>query len=299
MQRLLTWVFLTFVFATSGAAKDFATMFPELSDIEADLKADLERLDYKQGEITVGDGIATFNVGDDYYFLNPSDANIVLIDFWENPATDPPLGMIFPTGMTPFHQDSWGIVITFDEIGYVSDEDANDYDYEELLDTMRADIAAESKLRVAEGYSTIALVGWAEKPRYDQTSRKLYWAKELEFGNTEDNTLNYNIRALGRKGVLVMNFVAPISALNEIKTEVPYVLAMSNFTEGNKYSDFDPSLDKVAALGIGGLIAGKVVAKTGILLGLLLMFKKFAIVLILPLIWGWNKLTGKSKRDSS
>lgn len=299
MQRFLTSIFLTFIFAASGAAKDFATMFPELSEINADLKADLERLDYKQGEIIVGDGIATFNVSDDFYYLDPSDANIVLVDFWENPAGELPLGMIFPTGMTPFHQDSWGIVITFDDIGYVSDEDANDYDYDELLTTMRADTAAESKLRVAEGYASIALVGWAEKPHYDQTSRKLYWAKELEFGDTPNNTLNYNIRALGRKGVLVMNFVAPISTLDEVKAAAPDVLAMSTFTEGNKYSDFNPSLDKVAAFGIGGLIAGKVVAKTGILLGLLLMFKKFAILLLLPLIWVWNKLMGKSKRDSS
>lgn len=299
MLRFLTWTFLAIHLATAGVAKDFATMFPELSDIDPDLKAELERLDYKQGKITVGNGIATFDVGDSFYFLDPADANTVLVDFWENPAGAPPLGMLFPTGMTPFHNDAWGIIIMFDEIGYVSDEDANEYDYDEVLSTMRSDLAEENKQRVASGYPSITLVGWAEKPRYDQSSRKLYWAKELAFSDTELNTLNYNIRALGRKGVLVMNFVAPIEALDEIKANVPTVLAMSNFTDGNKYSDFNPSLDKVATFGIGGLIAGKVIAKTGIFLGLLLMFKKFFFLLLLPIAWGWNKLTGKSKNDST
>lgn len=294
MQRFLTWVFLTSALATPVSAKDFATMFPELADIGTEIKTDLERLDYKQGEITVGAGIATLNVSDDFYFLNAADAKIVLEDFWKNPAGGSPLGMLFPAGITPFHSNSWGIVVTFDDIGYVSDDDANDYDYDELLTTMQADVSASSKQRVADGYSSLSLVGWAEKPYYDQSSRKLYWAKELSFGDTEGNTLNYNIRALGRKGVLVMNFVASIGSLDEVKAAVPSVLEMSNFTDGNKYSDFDPSFDKVAALGIGGLIAGKVIAKTGFLLGFLLLFKKFAIVLIFPLIWVWKKITGKS-----
>jgi hypothetical protein len=36
----------------------------------------------------------------------------------------------------------------------------------------------------------------------------LYWARELKFGEQPVNTLNYNIRVLGRKGVLVLNFIA-------------------------------------------------------------------------------------------
>ncbi len=64
-MRFISWALLIFAFATPLAAKDFATMFPQLFEIEAGLKADLERLDYKQGEIVVGDGVATFNVNDD------------------------------------------------------------------------------------------------------------------------------------------------------------------------------------------------------------------------------------------
>ncbi len=88
----------------------------------------------------------------------------MLTEFWQNPAGPAPLGMIFPAEMTPFQRQNWGIIITFDNIGYVSDEDANDYDSNKLLNKMRRDIAEESKLRVAEGHSAVRLMGWAEPP---------------------------------------------------------------------------------------------------------------------------------------
>ena len=43
------------------------------------------------------------------------------------------------------------------------------------------------------------------------------------------------------------------------------ILARTEFTVGNRYADFDPSIDKVAAYGVGALIAGKVLAKAGFL----------------------------------
>lgn len=298
MRYFLIRVFVVFSLISPAVAKDFATMFPELADMEPELKADLETLDYQQGIISVG-GIATFDTGSDYYYLNPDDSLTVLVDMWGNPPSSAPLGMLFLAGTTPYHDEAWGLLITFEDIGYVSDEDANEYDYDELLETMKADTRAESKERVAQGYDSIVLVGWAETPHYVQETRKLYWAQELKFGDDPNTVLNYAIRALGRKGVLVMNFIAPMSSLTDVQAATPDVLAMSTFTKGNKYSDFNPSLDKVAAIGIGGLIAGKVVAKTGLLLTLLLVFKKFAILLLVPLVWVWSKLTGRSKRDGS
>ncbi len=129
----------------------------------------------------------------------------------------------------------------------------------------------------------------------------LYYGDLQEHGVdiTRSMNLNYFIHALGRKGVLNMIFVAPFGALDQIKTAVPAVLEMSTFNAGNKYSDFDPSLDKVAAIGIGGLIVGKVIAKNLLLLGLLVIFEKFWIVLIPLLVWGWKKLSDKSKHNVS
>ncbi|WP_425097568.1 DUF2167 domain-containing protein [Tropicibacter sp. S64] len=267
-------------------AEEFKALFPEIAaDAEAaDFIGLLDKLDYQTGTVTLQNGIATLEQGDAFYFLGPKDARYVLEDLWGNPEDTTILGMVFPIDATPLH-DTWGMVLTFEEIGFVKDEDAEAYDYAALLKDMQADTEAENSFRLQNGYESIKLVGWAEPPHYDKTDRKLYWAKELSFnGSTgDDNTLNYNIRALGRKGVLVMNVVSGMGQLGEVQTDAPKLLAMTSFTEGNRYADFNPDIDTVAAVGIGGLIAGKVLAKTGLIATGLLLLKKFWFLLLIPL----------------
>jgi uncharacterized membrane-anchored protein len=71
--------------------------------------------------------------------------------------------------------------------------------------------------------------------------------------------------------------------LNEINTNLDSVLALANFNEGFRYQDFDPQLDKVAAYGIGALIAGKVLSKAGLFAIALVFLKKFWIFLAIAI----------------
>ena len=283
------------ILAGQATAKPFTEMFPGgRPDFGPQAIEALKQIDYQQGSVTLGNGLAKLDVGPDFYFLNPTDARFVLEDLWGNPPDETTLGMIFPAKATPLDDGNWGIEIYFDNSGYVSDEDANDYDYDELLKQMQADTRAANARRRAANYPEIELIGWAAEPRYDATNRQLYWAKELSFEGDEVNTLNYNIRALGRRGVLNLNFIAGISALPEVETAVPSVLTMVSFTEGNRYTDFNPSTDAMAAVGIGGLIAGGVLAKkTGLLVLAVLFLKKGGFLLLLPLVWLKNLFTGR------
>jgi uncharacterized membrane-anchored protein len=151
------------------------------------------------------------------------------------------------------------------------------------LSDIKSDIRSDNADRVDAGYEPIELLGWAEPPRYDATSRKLYWAKELRFGESPDTTLNYEIRALGRTGVLSMTFIAGGNQLEEINQSRESVLAMAEFNPGSRYEDFDSDIDKVAAYGIGALVAGKVAAKAGLFAAGLVLLKKFGIFLLLGL----------------
>ena len=137
-----------------------------------------------------------------------------------------------------------------------------------------------NKERQRQGYEPIELIGWANKPYYDKTEHKLHWAKEIKFGDQKVNTLNYNIRVLGRKGFLELNFIAGMDQKAMIDKELNAVLAMATFNPGYRYSDFNPSLDKVAAYGIGGLVAGTILSKTGMLAAGLLLLKKFWIIVV-------------------
>lgn len=281
--------------AIEGPARSetFLEQFPQHADVDGDMRTFLDSLTYRHGEITLPGGAVTLTVGEDFYFLDHVDARRVLEEAWGNPPSIETLGMIFPAHLTPFHDGSWGAEVTFEAMGYVSDEEAEEIDYDALLEQMQADTIDGNEVRREHGYPAITLVGWASPPRYDKATRKLHWAKELEFEGEEANTLNYNIRALGRSGVLVINFIADMESLPEIKESIEPVLAMSEFKDGHRYEDFDPDVDAVAAVGIGGLIAGKVLSKTGLLAVALVLLKKFWMVLFLPLIVAWRWITGR------
>lgn len=240
-------------------------------------------LDRKNGEVKLPNAVATLNVPENFYYLSPKDAEKVLVDVWGNPPGQDTLGMIFPSGMTPFDGDSWAVTINYEEDGYVSDEDADDIDYAELLVQMKSDTSIASEERIKQGYEGIELVGWASPPYYDTRSHKLHWAKEIKFDNRPINTLNYNIRVLGRKGVLVLNFIAQINQKQLIESNLDSVLALADFDHGARYSDFDPDIDDVAAYGLGALVAGKAIAKTGFLAAAIIFLKKFAVIFLVAI----------------
>jgi uncharacterized membrane-anchored protein len=240
-----------------------------------------ESLERTTGTVELAEAGAKLNVPEEFYYLNPADAEKVLVEVWGNPPGQNTLGMLFPSEMTPFDGSSWAVTIEYEEDGYVSDKDADDIDYTQLLTQMKNDTRSASEERVKQGYDSIQLVGWAATPYYDSAAKKLHWAKEIKFGSQAVNTLNYNIRVLGRKGVLVLNFIADIDQKPTIDANLDTVLALAEFEQGYKYNEFNPGIDKVATYGLGALVAGKIIAKTGFFVVALMALKKFGIVIIL------------------
>lgn len=257
-----------------------------------------DSLDRKTGTVPLAEAGVTLEVPENFYYLNAADAEKVLVEVWGNPPGQQVLGMLFPTELTPFDSNSWAVTIEYEEDGYVSDEDANEINYDDLLKEMKKDTAGASEQRVAQGYEPIQLVGWASKPYYDSATHKLHWAKEIKFGDQEVNTLNYNIRVLGRKGVLLLNFIAGIDQKETIDQNLASVLAVPSFDKGNQYGDFNPDIDKVAAYGIGALVAGKVIAKTGFLAAAIIFLKKFGIFIVLGIGAFFKKIFFGKKKES-
>ena len=156
--------------------------------------------------------------------------------------------------------------------------------------------------RQRAGYPTVELNGWAEPPHYDSASHKLYWAKDLRFGGDSGRTLNYNIRVLGRRGVLVLNAVAAMDQLESIKRAMGQVMGFVEFNEGHRYADFVPGTDKVAEYGIAALIAGGVAAKAGlfkVLLAALIGLKKLLVVALAAGAAFFRKLFRRKPADAA
>jgi uncharacterized membrane-anchored protein len=233
-------------------------------------------LHYQTGHVRLPGGISALDVPRGFRYLDSAQSRQVLTRYWGNPDGSS-LGMLFPTNSNPLDEGSWAYVIEYDPSGHVKDDDADDINYDDLLEEMQSDVEEANKERTASGYEAVKLVGWASPPYYDKNQHTLHWAKTLTFGTATENTLNYNVRILGRKGVLVLNAVGGADKLAEIKASIPSLLSSVNFEKGEQYNDFNADLDEVAAYGIGGLVAGKVLAKVGFF-ALILKFWKVLLV---------------------
>lgn len=291
MKKIILGLFLTFApFAYSQADNEQAV----IDSIE-------KSFTYKHGVIELENGIGKINIPNGFKYLDGKQAERVLVDLWGNPKSENlSMGLILPENEGVLSESGYVFNIQYDPIGYVKDDDADDIDYDELLTQMKEDAKTENEERKAQGFEPITIVGWAAKPFYDKDKKTLHWAKEIKFGSQPVNTLNYNIRILGRKGVLVLNAIATTKELPLVQKDINKVLAMVQFNDGHKYEDFDSSVDEVAAWTIGGLVAGKVLAKAGFF-AILLKFGKLIVLGIVAAFGAFRKkiagLFGKKEAD--
>ena len=270
----------------------------------AKVEAFLKTLHPKTGDVTVPEAQATLKLGSNYSYLGADDAQRVLTQLWDNPPDKEVLGMILPSTdpKVLLDQKSWAVVVTYTADGYVSDSDAAKTDYDQMLKDMQKATEEQNPERQKQGFPAIELMGWAEQPRYDTSSHKLYWARDLKFTSTdgkhEGRTLNYAIRVLGRHGYLSLNAVAPMAELAQVHADMPDVVSMAEFDPGSRYTDFNSGTDKLAAYGIGALVAGGIAAKAGLFakLGLLLLkFSKLILVGLAAVGSFFAKLFGRKK----
>ena len=252
-------------------------------------------LHYKSGKLQLGDKLATLNIPSNFKFLESAEAKFVVEDVWGNLKGNAPLGLIVPASTGASYAD-YAFIVEYEPIGYVKDGDADDIDYDDLMKEMKEGQSEANAQRASAGLPVMNLVGWAAKPHYDANRKVLYWAKEIAVSGSDENTLNYEIRVLGRKGILVLTAVSGMSQLDSVNANINDILGMVAFNEGNRYSDFDSGTDNVAAWTIGGLVAGKVLAKAGIF-ALLLKYIKLVII-GLAAIGGaiWRFITGRRKK---
>jgi uncharacterized membrane-anchored protein len=290
MNRTLAAAALALTVASATLAAQGSTTTPE--EFES-------KLSYQTGKVQLSGGMATITLPPSFRFLGEQDSRKLLVA-WGNPpeSSQGVLGMLVPSDISPLSEDGWAIVVTYDDDGYVNDADAKTLNYDKVLSDMKAETVDANKARREEGFEPITLVGWAEPPHYDAAAHKLYWAKELQFGSSTDHTLNYSIRILGRRGVLVLNAVSSIGQLDVVKKATPDVLAAVEFNEGHRYTDYLPGTDKAAAYGIGGLIIGATAAKAGffkLIWVALLASKKLILAGIVAAGAAVKKLLGGSK----
>jgi uncharacterized membrane-anchored protein len=300
LMPALACLFLAMSAPQRAEAKDNAPP-PAAQDLARaqEIKAIQDSLHPQTGDIRLPDTNAVLHLGTDYYFLPAEEAKRVLIDAWKNHPDSGigVLGLVFPKGKT-FLDDTWAAVVTFEATGYVGDEDAQSTDYGALMTQMQSGEAEVNARRTQQGFPAQHLVGWAQPPVYDPRSHSVVWARNIDFSDLQENVLNYDVRLLGRSGVLSLNMLTSMSKLAETRVAAARFAKAAEYDSGSRYADFTQG-DPKAEYGVAGLVAagvGVAVAKKIGLIGVILAFGKKFIILIIAafgaLAGGFRKLFG-------
>jgi len=200
------------------------------------------------------------------------------------------IGLLSPAGSV-----DWFVVFSFEEIGYVKDDEKEDIDKEALFEHFRAGTEQGNERRRAQGTSEMELVGWEVEPYYNTENNSLEWG--LRFRSEGHDIVNYFSKRLGRNGVMNCNLVVEPDQLKEVLSEMRQVMTGFEFQSGNKYAEFQKG-DKIAEYGLTALVAGgalAIAAKSG-LLGKLW---KVILVAFLALAGFVKKLFGGGKSSEA
>jgi uncharacterized membrane-anchored protein len=261
----------------AGVTQPPSAIPPEMAALEKSLHP-------QTGDVRIPAAKAVLHLGDRYYFLPADEAKRVLVEAWRNPpdSVSNVLGLVLEKDSTIF-RNVWGAVVTYDDSGHVSDSDANSQDYGKVLTDMRASEVEDNKQRKSAGYQTMSLVGWAQAPSYDASSHSLIWAREYDNEGEPVHGLNYDVRLLGRTGVLSLNMVSDMSALSDVRNAAQTFGKSASFEPGATYADFSASTDKTAEYGLAGLVAGGAGLAVAQKLGLFAIILKFGKVILIGL----------------
>ncbi|TDM08937.1 MAG: DUF2167 domain-containing protein [Ideonella sp. MAG2] len=199
-----------------------------------------------------------------------------------NPGSDPRLqGLIFPKG-----EGQWFMTVRFESAGYIKDDDAKEWNADDLLKSYKEGTEAANKERTKMGVPALEILGWAQPPQYDAGTHRLAWAmssREKGAPATTEQGVNYNTYVLGREGYFTMNLVTDLKSLDAHKPAAHTMLAALNFDDGKRYADFNPSTDKVAEYGLAALVVGAAAKKLGLLATLGLFLAKFWKIAVIGL----------------
>jgi uncharacterized membrane-anchored protein len=207
-----------------------------------------------------------------------------LLQSMGNPGQDPNLlGLVFPRGESAAH---WFMTVRFMPAGYVKDDDAKDWNADDMLKSIREGTEATNQERTRIGVSTLEILGWAEPPHYDASTHRLLWSMRLRESDAPKDApldVNYNTYALGRDGYFSLNLITSEPELAALRPVAAAELAALAWSDGKAYADFNAKTDHVAEYGLAALVVGVAAKKLGLLAVVGLFLVKFAKVGLIAL----------------
>lgn len=236
---------------------------------------------------------ATLKLPQGYQFIPQPQADM-LLKAMGNGVDPTKLGIIIPPNGNSI------VVPRYIASGYIKDDEARNWKADDMLDGLKKGTEQGNTERVARGFPELEVVGWTQKPAYDQQTHRLTWGVEMQdkVKSGREHGVNFNTYLLGREGYLSIDLVGSLAQLAANKPFVETLLVQTNFNAGKTYADFKSSTDKVAEYGIAALVTGLVAKKLGmfaLIAAFALKFAKLIAVAVIGLFAGVRKYFKRSQ----
>lgn len=254
---------------------------PKAAELNDSIKAGLAASTKGPAKVTLIDQ-ATIQIPANEAFIPKAEGLRFLRALGNSPSADGMMGVI--VGLAD--QDDWIVVVRYIKEGYIKDDDAKNWNADDLLSNIKEGTEGANKDREARGFPPIEVLGWVEKPIYDSSQRRLVWSLLTKAkGDSDDHAkgVNYNTYALGRDGYFSLNMLTDSVKVEQYKPTATALLANLAYNPGKRYEDFNSSTDQVAAYGLAALVGGIAAKKLGLFALGAAFFAKFAKITILAI----------------
>jgi len=195
---------------------------------------------------------------------------------------------------------SYSFYLAYSDDGFISLDDWKEVDASSLINQLRETAKKNAEYYKSQNLEYVKNIDWIFKPTLNDEFKTVSYSYKVVWS---DNNITMEAKnlTLGKKGYISSVYVTPYTENLNLENEASYAKDFANavkFNEGYRHADYK-SGDKVAAMGIGGLVAGSLGVKALAKAGVLAKFLKFGWILLAPLLLFLGKLGGGGKTEQS
>ena len=197
-----------------------------------------------------------------------------------------------------FGSKGYSFYLAYNDEGYISLDDWKKVDPDNLMYQLRETAKNSVEYYKSQNLDYAKNIDWIFKPTLNEELKTVSYSYKVIWSDN-NVTMEAKNLTLGKKGYISSIFVTNFSENLNLENEASYAKDFANtiiFDEGYRHSDYK-SGDKVAAMGIGGLVAGSLGVKALAKAGVFAKFLKFGWILLAPLLLFVGKFSGSGKTE--
>ena len=181
------------------------------------------------------------------YMFTGRQGTQTLMQLYGNLLTQWEQGYIEPED----ENEGWFVVFEYEESGHIKDDEKSDLDADAVMESFKEGDKVSNEERKSMGLPALNTVGWLVPPYYNDKTHNLEWALLLESEGQQN--VNYNVRLLGREGIMHVTVVTGTEEFEDVRAKIPAILESFAFNPGRTYAEYQEG-DKLADYGLMAML---------------------------------------------